>query len=89
MRIFLNAALAALSFSAVSGSANASTWECKGPAASCATSAPVAKRTYAARTVKHTASHKTHSAKRVASSGKSRSSGGGSRCAIRGTIDGW
>ncbi len=79
MRSFLNAALAVVTLGLFSAPANASTWECTGPAASCAKSANVTKRTYAAKSVKHYASHKVAGkTKRVASKARSSGSGGGS-----------
>jgi rare lipoprotein A len=81
MRKYLTAAVAVLTLGALGAQAEARTWECQGPAASCDKSATAIKRVYTAKSVKHgkhQASHKTHSSKRVASSGKVRSSGGGS-----------
>ena len=67
MRNFLYAAVAALTLGLVSAPANASIWECHGPAASCAKSTSTVKHTYAAKKVKHYASHKSGKSKHVAS----------------------
>ena len=75
MRNFLYAAVAALTLGLVSAPANASIWECHGPAASCAKSPSTVKHTYASKRVKHYASHKSNGAKRVASKSKSYSGG--------------
>lgn len=78
MRNFLYAAVAALTLGLVSAPANASIWECHGPAASCAKSTSAVKKTYVAKKVKHYASHKSGKTKRVASKSKSKSYSGGS-----------
>lgn len=78
MRNFLYAATAALTLGLVSAPANASIWECQGPVASCAKSSNTVKHAYAPKKVKHYASQKAHSSKRVASKSKSKSYSGGS-----------
>jgi rare lipoprotein A len=88
MRNFLYAAVAVLTLGFISAPAQASIWECQGPAASCAKSYGVTKKQalyksgYKSKSVYNTKSGKRYSnyksgkAKRVAS--KSYSSGGGS-----------
>lgn len=77
MRNFLYAAIAALTFGFISAPAQASIWECQGPAASCAKSSNVVKKArtvYSVKKVKHYAKTKSSKAKHVAS--KSYSGGG-------------
>jgi rare lipoprotein A len=88
MRKFVYAAVAALAFGAfgISAPASARTWECQGPAASCANETTVTKKVastykskarsahYGAKKAKHYSSFTAKKAKRVATS---YSSGGG------------
>ncbi len=78
MRNFLMAAFAVLTLSLINAPAQASIWDCKGPAASCAKSSNGVKRAHVSnhsRKAHRTASHKAHGRKHVAS--RAYSGGGG------------
>jgi rare lipoprotein A len=76
MRNFLYAAVAALTLGLISAPASASTWECKGPAASCAKSTGVYKKSavYSSKQSYKKTAYKTKNGKRYATykSGKKR-----------------
>jgi rare lipoprotein A len=77
MRNFLYAAVAVLTLGLISAPAQASIWECQGPAAACAktyTSVKKARTAHSVKKHKHYATYKSGKTKRVAS--KSYSGGG-------------
>lgn len=80
MRNFFHATLAALTLGFVSAPATASTWECKGPVASCAKSTSVVKKAYVAKSYKSaqvSKKSKRYASKTSRTSAKRSSSGGG------------